>query len=230
MTLRHIIQTVCSIAAVAAAIFALLTFTPIGNVNAQQSASPEKATAPKPGTTAKAVFAGGCFWCMEAPFDKLDGVLATTSGYIGGKKKDPTYQEVSAGWTGHTEAVEVEYDPSKVSYDKLLYVFWRNIDPTVMNRQFCDGGSQYRSGIFYVNEAQKTAAEASKAALKKSKPFRGDVVTEITPATMFYPAEEYHQDYYKKNPIRYAYYRNGCGRDQRLKELWGAEAGGVAKK
>ncbi len=181
--------------------------------------------------TAKAIFAGGCFWCMEQPFDVIDGVIATTSGYIGGKQKDPSYQDVSAGITGHTEAVEVIYDPKKVSYERLLAVFWGNIDPTTKDRQFCDAGSQYRSGIFFLDNAQKVAAEYSKSALEKNPPFKGKIVTEITAATIFYPAEEYHQDYYKKNPIRYKYYRNGCGRDARLKQIWGEHAGiGVAIK
>lgn len=172
-------------------------------------------------TTAKAVFAGGCFWCMEPPFDKLTGVTSTTSGYIGGKTKKPTYQEVSSGTTGHTEAVLVTYDPAKISYQKLLEVFWLNIDPTVKDKQFCDTGSQYRSGIFYLNEEQKKLAEASKAVLEKSKPFKEPIVTEITAATEFYPAEDYHQDYYIKNPVRYKFYRSNCGRDARLKQLWG---------
>jgi peptide-methionine (S)-S-oxide reductase len=197
--------------------------------NANSNAQDKPAATTLPIGLAKATFAGGCFWCMEAPFDKIDGVISTTSGYIGGTKKDPTYKEVSAGITGHTEAVEIAYDPKKVTYEKLLYVFWRNIDPTAVNRQFCDGGTQYRSGIFTHDAAQKAAAEASKAALDKNKPFKGNIVTEITPATTFYPAEDYHQDYYQKNPVRYAYYRNGCGRDQRLKELWGTEAGGGKK-
>jgi peptide-methionine (S)-S-oxide reductase len=197
--------------------------------NANSNAQDKPAATTLPTGLAKATFAGGCFWCMEAPFDKIDGVISTTSGYIGGTKKDPTYKEVSAGITGHTEAVEIAYDPKKVTYEKLLYVFWRNIDPTAVNRQFCDGGTQYRSGIFTHDAAQKAAADASKAALEKNKPFKGNIVTEITPATTFYPAEDYHQDYYQKNPVRYAYYRNGCGRDQRLKELWGAEAGGGKK-
>ncbi len=175
---------------------------------------------------AKATFAGGCFWCMEPPFDKLDGVLSTTSGYTGGKQKNPTYKEVSAGGTGHAEAVEVLYDPKKVSYEKLLDVFWHNIDPTVKDQQFCDHGNQYRTGIFYHDEEQKRLAEASRAQVMKSKPFKGDVVTEIVSAAEFYPAEEYHQDYYKKNPVRYKFYRSGCGRDARLKELWGDKAGG----
>ncbi len=188
-------------------------------------AAAAKGPAVAPAKTARAIFAGGCFWCMEAPFDKLDGVISTTSGYIGGAKKDPTYQEVSAGVTGHTEAVEIVYDPAKVTFQKLLDVFWHNIDPLTRDRQFCDGGSQYRSGIFYVEDAQKIAAEASKAALDKEKSFKGAIVTEITAASKFYPAEDYHQDYYINNPIRYKYYRNGCGRDARLKELWGSKAG-----
>ena len=177
--------------------------------------------------TAKATFAGGCFWCMEAPFDVLPGVISTTSGYIGGTKKNPTYQEVSSGRTGHAEAVQVVYDPKKISYDKLLDVFWHNIDPTVKDQQFCDVGSQYRTGIFYHDEVQKKAAEASKAALQKSKPFKGDLLTEIIAVTEFTPAEDYHQDFYIKNPTRYKFYRAGCGRDSRLKELWGAAAGGA---
>ena len=176
-----------------------------------------------PAATAKATFAGGCFWCMEPPFDKLDGVISTTSGYTGGAKVNPTYQEVSAGATGHAEAVQVEYDPKKVSYEKLLDVFWHNVDPTQKDGQFCDHGSQYRTGIFVHDADQKRLAEASKAALDKSKPFKGAIVTEIVPATTFYAAEEYHQDYYIKNPIRYKYYRSGCGRDARLKEVWGTD-------
>ena len=179
-----------------------------------------RATELPPANTALATFAGGCFWCMEAPFDKLDGVISTTSGYTGGEKADPSYKEVSAGITGHTEAVQIVFDPSKVSYKKLLEVFWRNIDPTVRNRQFCDVGSQYRSGVFYHSEEQKRLAEASKEAIEKSDKLPGPIVTEITEAATFYPAEEYHQDYYKKNPIRYKYYRSGCGRDRRLEELW----------
>ena len=171
--------------------------------------------------TAKATFAGGCFWCMEAPYDKLPGVIATISGYIGGSVKNPTYEQVTTGRTGHTEAVQVEYDPSKVSYEKLVEVFWANIDPTVKNAQFCDHGTQYRSGIFYHDDAQRKIAEASKARLDKTKPFKEPIVTEITRATAFYAAEDYHQDYYLKNPVRYKLYRNGCGRDARLKELWG---------
>ena len=181
--------------------------------------------APTNVSLATATFAGGCFWCMEPPFDKLPGVVSTTSGYIGGQKANPTYQEVSAGATGHAEAVQVQYDPQKVSYEKLLDVFWHNVDPTVKNRQFCDVGSQYRTAIFYHDAEQKRLAEASKAALEKSKPFKEPIVTEIVMATTFYPAEEYHQDYYLKNPVRYKFYRTSCGRDARLKEIWGKAAG-----
>jgi peptide-methionine (S)-S-oxide reductase len=173
----------------------------------------------------KATFAGGCFWCMEQPFDKLPGVVSVTSGYAGGHKKNPTYEEVSAGGTGHAESVQIIYDPAKVSYEKLLSVFWHNIDPTTRDRQFCDAGNQYRSAVFYHNEEQHRLVLHSKAQLEKTKPFRGPVVTEIVQAAEFYPAEEYHQDYYKKNPIRYKFYRTSCGRDQRLRELWGSEAG-----
>jgi peptide-methionine (S)-S-oxide reductase len=173
---------------------------------------------------AKATFAGGCFWCMEPPYDKLDGVVSTTSGYIGGRTQNPTYEAVSAGGTGHAEAVEIVYDPAKVSYAKLLDVFWRNIDPTVRNRQFCDVGDQYRSAIFYHDTEQRRLAEASKAALAKSKPFPQPIVTEIVPAGVFTAAEAYHQDYYLKNPVRYKFYRYRCGRDQRLEELWGKPA------
>ena len=176
--------------------------------------------------TETAVFAGGCFWCMETPFDKLDGVVKTVVGYTGGTVVDPTYEQVSAGGTGHAEAVEVTFDPARVGYERLLDVFWRNIDPTVKDRQFCDTGDQYRSAIFFRDEAQRTAAERSKAALEGSGRFPGGIKTEIVPAGPFYRAEEYHQDYATKNPVRYRYYRWGCGRDQRLEQLWGEEAGG----
>jgi peptide-methionine (S)-S-oxide reductase len=175
------------------------------------------------GETAYATFAGGCFWCVEADFEKVEGVLTVTSGYTGGHVANPTYEQVSAGGTGHAESVRVVFDPDIVSYDELLDYFWRHIDPTVTNRQFCDVGDQYRSAIFYNDEAQREAAERSLARLEQTKPFPQPIVTEITAATAFYPAETYHQDYAKKNPIRYAYYRNGCGRDQRLAELWGTE-------
>lgn len=170
-----------------------------------------------------ATFAGGCFWCMEHPFDELDGVVSVTSGYTGGTKKNPTYEEVSSGRTGHAEAVQVVFDPSRVGYRKLLDVFWRNIDPTTPDRQFCDVGEQYRSAIFHHDETQKREAEESKRELGKTKTFKEDIVTEITPAAEFYPAEDYHQNYYRKNPIRYKFYRANCGRDHRLKELWGAK-------
>lgn len=173
----------------------------------------------------KAIFAGGCFWCMEAPFDKLPGVVSVNAGYTGGHKTNPTYKEVSAGGTGHAEAVQVVYDPARVSYKALLAVFWHNIDPTVTDRQFCDVGHQYRAAVFYLGEEQRMAALQSKADLEKSRLFREPVVTEIVAATEFYPAEEYHQHYYKKNPLRYAYYRSGCGRDKRLKDLWGRVVG-----
>ncbi|HXC61703.1 MAG TPA: peptide-methionine (S)-S-oxide reductase MsrA [Nitrospiria bacterium] len=168
-----------------------------------------------------ATFAGGCFWCMVPPFAKLEGVVSVTSGYTGGHVKNPTYEQVSAGGTGHAEAVQMMYDPQKVSYEKLLEVFWHNIDPTALDYQFCDHGHQYRSGIFYHTEAQKRLAEQSKSDIEKSKPFKEPIVTEITQASAFYKAEEYHQDFYQKNPIRYKYYRYHCGRDGRLQELWG---------
>jgi peptide-methionine (S)-S-oxide reductase len=171
--------------------------------------------------TAVATFAGGCFWCMEPPYDKLPGVISTISGYMGGTVRNPSYEQVSSGRTGHAEVVQVTYDPSKVTYEKLVEVFWRNVDPTVKDRQFCDVGTQYRTAIFYHTEEQKRVAEASKAALEQKKPFKASIVTPVVPAGEFWPAEEYHQDYYKKNPIRYSYYRTGCGRDARLKELWG---------
>jgi len=176
--------------------------------------------------TARAIFAGGCFWCMEPPFDRLPGVISTTSGYIGGRVIDPTYEAVSQGGTGHAEAVEVVYDPTVISFERLLYVFWRNIDPEAANRQFCDKGSQYRSAIFYLDDAQRELAEASKAELEASGRFASPIATQIRRAGRFYPAENYHQDYYLKNPIRYKYYRTGCGRDRRLEALWGDEAGG----
>ncbi len=192
-------------------------------IGTQAVAQMAKVPALPPGA-AVATFAGGCFWCMEPPYDKLDGVYSTISGYMGGTKKNPTYDEVSAGTTGHTEVVQVTYDPKRVTYEKLLETFWINIDPTVKDRQFCDAGSQYRSEIFWHSEAQREAATKSKANLEKTKPFKAAIVTPVTKADVFWPAEEYHQDYYKKNPIRYNYYRSGCGRDARLKELWGTAA------
>ena len=176
---------------------------------------------PAPGR-AVATFAGGCFWCMEPPYDALPGVISTTSGYMGGAKKKPSYEEVSSGTTGHAEVVQVAYDPRKVTYEKLLEVFWKNVDPTVRGRQFCDIGSQYRTAIFYHTEEQKRLAEASKEMLAKAKPFKEDIVTPVVPAGEFWPAEDYHQDFYVKNPVRYKFYRTGCGRDARLKQLWGS--------
>jgi peptide-methionine (S)-S-oxide reductase len=173
---------------------------------------------------AVATFAGGCFWCMEGPFEKLPGVRSVTSGYTGGQKKNPTYEEVSAGVTGHAEAVQIAYDPGKIRYEQLLDVFWRNIDPLTPDAQFCDHGSQYRSAIFFHDDAQRQAAEASKQRIEASGRLKQKIVTQIVPAGTFYPAEEYHQDFYKKNPIRYATYRAGCGRDRRLRELWGEPA------
>ncbi|HSA63991.1 MAG TPA: peptide-methionine (S)-S-oxide reductase MsrA [Nitrospira sp.] len=174
------------------------------------------------GTAAKAYFAGGCFWCMEEAFEKLDGVLDVVSGYMGGSVKNPSYEQVSAGQTGHAESVEVRYDPAKVTYTQLLEAFWRNVDPITPNAQFCDHGNQYRAAIFYQGEDERRAAEDSKRAIEQSKRFSTPIVTQLTAASEFYPAEEYHQDFYKKNPIRYKYYKFTCGRAQRLESLWGS--------
>lgn len=172
-----------------------------------------------------ATFAGGCFWCMEHPFDSLPGVLSVTSGYTGGTKQKPTYQEVSNGSTGHAESVQIIYNPAKISYEKLLQVFWHNIDPTVKDRQFCDVGNQYRSAIFYHTDAQRKLAIQSRDEISRQKSLKEPIVTDIVQASTFYPAEEYHQHYYKKNPFRYRFYRLSCGRDKRLHELWGNAAG-----
>jgi len=174
-----------------------------------------------PAVTAKATFAGGCFWCVEEAFDKVPGVLSTVSGYIGGKTRNPTYKSVSAGNTGHTEGVEVTFDPAKVSYEKLLEVFWKNHDPTVIDRQFCDAGDMYRPAIFWHDQTQKKLAEDSKLKIDKTKRFKQPILTPIVQATQFWQAEDYHQDYHIKNPVRYKYYATGCGRYSRLKELWG---------
>jgi len=171
--------------------------------------------------TAKATFAGGCFWSVELLFDKVDGVLSTISGYTGGAKKNPTYDQVVTGRTGHAESVQITYDPKKVSYEKLLDVFWHNIDPLTPDAQFCDAGSQYRTAVFYHDETQKRLGEKSKKALQGR--FKQLIVTQIVPVSQFYPAEDYHQDFHLKNPVRYQLYRAGCGRDRRLEELWGAE-------
>jgi len=172
--------------------------------------------------TEKATFAAGCFWCTEEAFEKVPGVVSAVSGYTGGTVKGPSYEQVSSGRTGHTEAVEVTFDPAKVSYEQLLDVFWVNHDPTVKDRQFCDSGSQYRPEIFYHSDEQKKLAEASKAKWEKQKPFKQPLLTPITKASAFYPAEDYHQDYYRKNSLQYRFYVTGCGRYARLDSLWGS--------
>ena len=202
-----------SLRAVPFALAALVALTP---------GTMARAASPAPARPAEAVatFAGGCFWCLEPPFDKLAGVKSTTSGYTGGRVKHPTYAQVSAGGTGHAEAVRVVYDPARISYTKLLDVFWHNIDPLTAGAQFCDKGDQYRSAVFYHDPAQRKAAEATKQALAKR--FGRPIATEIVPSAPFYAAEDYHQDYYLKNPTKYKFYRWNCGRDQRLEMLWGA--------
>lgn len=204
-----------------AALLAFLVVPSIVNISSSGAAP-----AADPKGAAVAIFAGGCFWCVEADFDKVPGVLSTTSGYIGGQVANPTYRQVSSGSTGHTEAVRIVYDPAKVTYERLLFVFWRTIDPVTKDAQFCDYGTQYRTGIFATSDAQLQAALASKDALEKSGRLKRPIVTEILPAGPFHAAEEYHQDYYKKEPLRYNLYRFNCGRDARLDALWGAEAGG----
>tara|TARA_R110000868_G_scaffold86703_2_gene243086 strand:- start:3412 stop:4077 length:666 start_codon:yes stop_codon:yes gene_type:complete len=188
---------------------------------AQAPPTPVKANAQTVANPGEAIFAGGCFWCTESDFDKVPGVIETTSGYIGGHVDNPTYEQVSAGNSGHIEAVRVRFDPNKTSYAQLLEAFWPTIDPVTANAQFCDRGPQYRSAIFYSSAAEQQLAEASKGALQDSGRLPAPVVTEILAASTFYPAEDYHQDYYLRNPLRYTYYRNGCGRDQRLEQLWG---------
>ena len=173
------------------------------------------------GTLSRAYFAGGCFWCMEEAFEKVEGVLSATSGYMGGTVANPSYEEVSAGRTGHAESVEVVYDPARVSYQKLLDAFWHNVDPVTPNAQFCDHGSQYRSAIFFQTDEEKRASDASKQAIEQAKRFKEPIVTQIVMASQFYPAEEYHQDFYKKNPVRYKFYKYNCGRAKRLEALWG---------
>ena len=199
-----------------------LTLALSGAVPAGAQPAASKKEGPATQATAKATFAGGCFWCMEEAFDKVPGVIATTSGYMGGQTKNPTYEQVSTGRSGHAEVVQVEYDPAKVTYEKLLDAFWRNIDPTQKDAQFCDHGTQYRSAVFYHNDEQRRAVEASRTALAGNKPFKGEIVTQVAKADVFYPAEGYHQDYYQKNPVRYQFYKSGCGREARLKELWGS--------
>lgn len=193
---------------------------------AQATASEKSPAGTAPAATVQtAIFAGGCFWCMEPPYDALPGVISTESGYIGGTLANPTYEQVSAGRTGHAEALRVTYDPGRVGYPTLLEVFWRNIDPVAVDRQFCDVGDQYRSAIFPVDDEQRRLAEASKRTLQADPRFRQQTIaTRIEPAATFYPAEDTHQDYYRKNPVRYKFYRYSCGRDRRLEEIWG-EAG-----
>lgn len=191
-------------------ILLLIALTPQGSPAAQEEEPHAKAT-----------FAGGCFWCMEEIYEKVDGVISVISGYTGGHVANPTYEQVSAGGTGHTESVEVLYDTDKVTYQVLLHVFWRNIDPTTPDSQFCDHGSQYRSAIFYHNTSQKELIEESKQEVERMKSFPQPIVTEIAEKTVFYPAESYHQDFYTKHPIRYKFYKWNCGRTQRLEELWG---------
>ena len=201
--------------AVAACIGLAITFVA---AEGQTSATPVAAQG-----LATATFAGGCFWCMEPPFDKLDGVISTTSGYTGGERRHPTYGDVSSGRTAHAEAVEVVYDPTKISYAQLLDVFWLNIDPLTRNRQFCDGGAQYRTAIFFHGDEQERLARESKQRIEDSGRFDQPIVTQIVEAAEFWTAEDYHQDYYLKNPLRYKFYRFSCGRDRRLDELWGDE-------
>ena len=194
------------------AALAAAAFSPTGAQDAKQPAAPAQ--------TAVATFASGCFWCTESDFEKVPGVVEAVSGYIGGQTENPTYRQVSTGGTGHTEAVQLRYDPAVVTYEKLLDVYWHNVDPVDAGGQFCDRGDQYRSGIFVHDEKQRQAALESKAALDKSGRFGKPIVTEVTDATKFYPAEDYHQDYAKHNSLRYTYYRFSCGRDQRLEEIW----------
>ena len=199
----------------------LIGFLALGLLSTTYASGAETRSSASENRLEKATFAGGCFWCMQPPFDKLDGVISTTVGYCGGKEENPTYKQVSAGNTGHAEAIEVVFDPSRISYTELLNVFWMNIDPTQENGQFADIGAQYRTAIFYHSEEQKRLAEASKKELKNTGRFSKKIVTEIVPATPFYRAEEYHQDYYKKNPLRYKIYRYGSGRDDYLVRKWG---------
>jgi peptide-methionine (S)-S-oxide reductase len=187
----------------------------------EMTAGPQEILASEKGQFSKATFAGGCFWCMEEVYEKVDGVVSVVSGYTGGHLSNPTYEQVSAGGTGHTESVEVTFDPTKVTYQRLLEVFWRNVDPTTPNAQFCDHGNQYRTAIFYHDEEQRRLVDESKRAVESSKPFSQPIVTEIGPVSVFFSAEDYHQDFYKKNPVRYKFYKWNCGRSQRLEELWG---------
>lgn len=198
----------------------LFVFSLVSFLGIARSLEPAGASGAGASGLQKATFAGGCFWCMQPPFDKLEGVISTSVGYIGGQEENPTYEQVCSGSTDHAEAIQVIYDPSRVSYSQLLEVFWKNINPTQSDGQFVDIGRQYRTGIFYHDEEQKRLAEASREALEKSGKYGKRIVTEIVPATTFYPAEDYHQDYYKKSPLRYQYYRSGSGRDHYLEKVW----------
>ncbi len=220
MRARHLTIPVRLVAGTAT----VLALGVLGGIQSQAQTATTNASSTS-ASTAKAVFAGGCFWCVESDFDKIPGVLATISGYTGGKVANPSYEQVSSHTTGHAEAVQIIYDPNKVSYQRLVEYFWHTIDPTVKNRQFCDVGTPYRTAIFAQDAEQLRLAQASRAALEKNKPFKEPIVTEVVMAGVFYPAEEYHQDYYLKNPVRYKYYRYSCGRDARLRELWGDQAG-----
>ncbi len=201
---------------VSASLFIALSFGVMAAASSAANATSERATA---------VFAGGCFWCEETAFEGVPGVLSVTSGYTGGQTKNPSYEQVSAGTTGHAESVQVIYDPAKIGYVQLLEIFWHNIDPFARNAQFCDHGTQYRSAIFYQGDEQRRAAWTSKAKLEEQARFKGKIATQVVAASTFYPAEEYHQDYYKKNPVHYQAYRLGCGRERRLKDVWGEAAG-----
>jgi peptide-methionine (S)-S-oxide reductase len=207
-----------NLGALIATVVVVIAAVAVGSPRAQGTV----ATGPAPAGLAKATFAGGCFWCVEADFEKVPGVISATSGYTGGKVANPTYEQVSAHETGHAEAVEVIFDPGRVSYGQLVEYYWHTIDPTTKDRQFCDAGSPYRTAIFVQDAQQLAIARASLASLEKSKPFKEPIVTEIALAGPFYAAEEYHQGYYKKNPLRYKYYRSSCGRDSRIRQLWGA--------
>jgi len=202
-------------------LFTLLWITAFSLAVAGPSAAQAQLKPAAKASTAKATFAGGCFWCMEEVYDKVPGIIATVSGFMGGQVKNPTYEQVTTGRTGHAEVVQVKYDPAKVSYARLLEVFWRNVDPTQKDGQFCDHGPHYRTAVFFHDDEQRKLAEASKAALQKNRPFKGEIVTEITRAAEFYPAEGYHQDFHLKNPTRYKFYKTGCGREARLQQLWG---------
>jgi methionine-S-sulfoxide reductase len=200
-----------------------LSFITIGQMSIVYAGNESKDSNMHSKNLEKATFAGGCFWCMQHPFDELTGVVSTAVGYTGGQKGNPTYEEVCAGETGHAEAIEIQYDSSQITYSKLLGIFWKNIDPTTLNRQFADVGTQYRTAIFYHNDEQKGLAEASKEETDMSGIYDKPIVTEITPATTFYKAEEYHQKYYEKCPVRYKSYKSGSGREQYLEKTWGTD-------